>query len=145
SVAMALRRSPHRARFESFGRSETRRLKRPCGLCARDCRASLPGRHGADTSGRNTSDRSFSPLFRSWKTLEAHSLRAFDYPPRRWRMLVDDQLHRDEGFSGREQKLAERREADWGGLDDLTRRRAEHTQERPALTTREREERWPIG
>ena len=60
-------------------------------------------------------------------------------------MLVDDQLHRDEGFSGREQKLAERREANWGALDDLTRRRVEHEQERPALTRREREERWPIG
>jgi hypothetical protein len=58
-------------------------------------------------------------------------------------MLVDDQLHRDEGFSGREQKLAERREADW--LDDLTRRRVEHAEERPALTRREREERWPLG
>lgn len=60
---------------------------------------------------------------------------------------MDDQLHRDEGFSGREQKLAERREADWGmgGLDDLTRRRVDHAQERPALTRREREERWPIG
>jgi len=56
---------------------------------------------------------------------------------------VDDQLHRDEGFSGREQKLAERREADW--LDDLTRRRVENAEERPALTTREREERWPSG
>ena len=62
-------------------------------------------------------------------------------------MLVDDHLHRDEGFSGREQKLAERREADWGGarLDDLTQRSMEHTQDRPALTRREREERWPIG
>jgi hypothetical protein len=58
-------------------------------------------------------------------------------------MLVDDQPHRDEGFSGHEQKLAERREADW--LDELTRRRAEYREERPALTTREREERWPIG
>jgi hypothetical protein len=58
-------------------------------------------------------------------------------------MLVDDQLHRDEGFSGREQKLAERREADW--LDELTRRRVESVEERPALTRREREERWPIG
>jgi len=58
-------------------------------------------------------------------------------------MLVDDQPHRDEGFSGREQKLAERREADW--LDELTRRRVESVEERPALTTREREERWPIG
>lgn len=57
-------------------------------------------------------------------------------------MLVDDQLHRDEGFSGHEQKLVERREADW--RDDLARRRAEHA-ERPALTRREREERWPIG
>jgi hypothetical protein len=59
-------------------------------------------------------------------------------------MLVDDQLHRDEGFSGREQKLAERREADWG-FDDPARRRAENAEERPALTRREREERWPIG
>ncbi|HVE32166.1 MAG TPA: hypothetical protein VNC18_01295 [Gemmatimonadaceae bacterium] len=58
-------------------------------------------------------------------------------------MLVDDQPHRDEGFSGREQKLAERREADW--LDELTRRRVESVEERPALTRREREERWPIG
>jgi hypothetical protein len=58
-------------------------------------------------------------------------------------VLVDDQLHRDEGFSGREQKLAERREADW--LDDLTRRRVDNAEERPALTRREREERWPIG
>ena len=58
-------------------------------------------------------------------------------------MLVDDQPHRDEGFSGHEQKLAERREADW--LDELTRRRVEHLEERPALTRREREERWPIG
>ena len=58
-------------------------------------------------------------------------------------MLVDDQPHRDEGFSGREQKLAERREADW--LDDLTPRRVDHEEERPALTRREREERWPIG
>jgi len=56
---------------------------------------------------------------------------------------VDDQPHRDEGFSGHEQKLAERREADW--LDDLTRRRVEDDEERPALTRREREERWPIG
>jgi hypothetical protein len=59
-------------------------------------------------------------------------------------MLVDDQPHRDEGFSGREQKLAERREADWG-LDELTRSRVERAEERPALTRREREERWPIG
>jgi hypothetical protein len=58
-------------------------------------------------------------------------------------MLVDDQPHRDEGFSGREQKLAERREADW--LDELTRRRVESVEERPALTRRERAERWPIG
>jgi hypothetical protein len=58
-------------------------------------------------------------------------------------MLVDDQPHRDEGFSGREQKLAERREADW--LDELTRRRVESVEERPGLTRREREERWPIG
>lgn len=58
-------------------------------------------------------------------------------------MLVDDQPHRDEGFSDREQQLAEHREADW--LDDLTRRRAEREEERPALTRREREERWPIG
>ena len=58
-------------------------------------------------------------------------------------MLVDDQPHRDEDSSGREQKLAERREADW--LDDLTRRRVEREEERPALTRREREERWPIG
>ena len=58
-------------------------------------------------------------------------------------MLVDDQPHRDEGFSGREQKLAERREADW--LDEFTRRRVEDQNERPALTSREREERWPIG
>lgn len=58
-------------------------------------------------------------------------------------MLVNDQPHRDEGFSGHERKLAERREADW--LDDLTRRRAEDAEERPALTRREREERWPIG
>jgi hypothetical protein len=58
-------------------------------------------------------------------------------------VLVDDQLHRDEDFSGREQKLAERREADWR-LDDLIRRSAEDD-ERPALTRREREERWPIG
>ena len=56
---------------------------------------------------------------------------------------MDDQPHRDEGFSGREQKLAERREADW--LEDPTRRRGEHADERPALTRREREERWPIG
>ncbi len=60
-------------------------------------------------------------------------------------MLVDDHLHRDEDPSGREQKLAERRDADWGGLDDLTRRRSESAEERPALTRREREERWPIG
>lgn len=60
-------------------------------------------------------------------------------------MLVDDQPHRDEGFSGREQQLAERRESDWGGLDDLTPLRVEHAYERPALTRREREERWPIG
>jgi len=59
-------------------------------------------------------------------------------------MLVDDQPHRNEGFSGREQKLAERRESDW--LDDFTpRERAEPTEERPELTRREREERWPIG
>jgi hypothetical protein len=58
-------------------------------------------------------------------------------------MLVDDRPHRDEGFSGRDQKLAERRESDW--LDDLTRDRVEHAEERPALTRREREERWPIG
>ena len=58
-------------------------------------------------------------------------------------MLVNDQPHRDEGFSGREQKLAERREANW--LDDLTRWRLEREEERPALTRREREERWPIG
>ena len=56
---------------------------------------------------------------------------------------MDDQPHRDEGFSGREQQLAERREADW--LDELTRRRGESVEERPALTRREREERWPIG
>ncbi|HEY6826715.1 MAG TPA: hypothetical protein VI259_07650 [Gemmatimonadaceae bacterium] len=56
---------------------------------------------------------------------------------------MDDQPHRNEGFSGRDQKLAERRESDW--LDDLTRGRAEPTEERPALTRREREERWPIG
>ena len=56
---------------------------------------------------------------------------------------MDDQPHRDEGFSGREQKLAERREADW--LDELTRSRVESAEERPALTRREREERWPIG
>jgi len=57
---------------------------------------------------------------------------------------VDDQPHRNEGFSGREQKLAERRESDW--LDEFTaRERAEPTEERPALTRREREERWPIG
>ena len=60
-------------------------------------------------------------------------------------MLVDDQPHRDAGYSDREQQLAERRESDWGGLDDLTRRKAEHEPERPALTNREREERWPIG
>ena len=58
-------------------------------------------------------------------------------------MLVDDQPHRDEGFSGREQKLAERREADW--LDDLIGRKMDHAEERPALTRRERQERWPIG
>jgi len=57
-------------------------------------------------------------------------------------MLVDDQLHRSEESSGHEQKLAERREADYG--DDLTIRRAER-EERPALTRREREQRWPIG
>jgi hypothetical protein len=58
-------------------------------------------------------------------------------------MLVDDQPHRNEGFSGRDQKLAERRESDW--LDDLARERVGPTEERPALTRREREERWPIG
>jgi hypothetical protein len=57
-------------------------------------------------------------------------------------MPVNDQPHRDEGFSGHEQKLVERREADW--RDDLTLRRAER-EERPALTQREREQRWPIG
>ena len=56
---------------------------------------------------------------------------------------MDEEVRRE-----RSGELGDRRPPDYRHeeeQDELARRRREHEGERPALTRREREERWPIG
>lgn len=55
---------------------------------------------------------------------------------------MDEKPRRDEGQDGRNREATHADETDQ--RDDLARRR-ERSNEHPALTRREREERWPIG
>jgi len=57
-------------------------------------------------------------------------------------MPMDEKPRRDEGQDGRNREATHADETDQ--RDELARRR-ERSNEHPALTRREREERWPIG
>jgi hypothetical protein len=55
---------------------------------------------------------------------------------------MDEKFRRDDAPNGQNREASNAEESDQ--RDELARRR-EHAREHPALTRREREERWPIG
>ena len=55
---------------------------------------------------------------------------------------MDEKPRRDDAYEGRAREASNAQETD--PRDDLARRR-EQRREYPALTRREREERWPVG